>query len=84
MLEQAMAKLDAEMRQRELDGGDMTSLRQMKTMLAKLAMEIKTQKELFVASASMDMHKHSNPTPQVAKPMVEPHGRAPNGQAFQR
>lgn len=51
------------------------SLEQLKTDLARDAMKLRVQKELAAAE-----HQAS----QVATPAVEPPGRAPNGQAFQR
>lgn len=60
-----------------------TSLDNVKAKLADTAMKLRTQKELAAASQELDVHKHYNPA-QVATPAMEPNGRAPNGQAFQR
>ena len=54
------------------------SLSDVKADLAQTAMRLNTQKEL-AGMASKDYKP-----PQVAKPAVEPQGRAPNGQAFER
>jgi hypothetical protein len=60
------------------------SLDQIKSDLARDAAKLQLQRELAGAATAVDIHKHRNPTPQVATPAVEPPGRAPNGQAFQR
>lgn len=55
-----------------------------KGKLADTVMKLRTQKELALGAATVDLHKHRNPTPpQVASPAVEPPGRAPAGEAFQ-
>ena len=51
------------------------SLENVKAMLAKTAMTLAAQKQL----AGVEQR-----APQVARPVVEPPGRAPNGQAFQQ
>lgn len=51
------------------------SLNDAKTALAKATMELRLQRELAGADGK---------GPQVAEPAVEPEGRAPEGQAFQR
>lgn len=55
-----------------------------KVKLAETAMKLRTQRELAFANTAADLHKHRNPTPQVATPAVEPPGRAQPGQAFQQ
>ena len=55
-----------------------------KVRLAETAMKLRTQRELAFANTATDLHKHHNPTPQVATPAVEPPGRAQPGQAFQQ
>jgi hypothetical protein len=88
MLEQQLANLDAQIKAAELAGAQTMQMGDVKAMLAKVAMQLKTQKELFVGGAAMDMHKHANPaqqkSPQVAQAGTEPPGRAPNGQGFTR
>lgn len=59
-------------------------LNEVKAQLAETTMKLQTQKELAGASIGADLHKHKNPTPQVASPAIEPPGRAPDGEAFQR
>lgn len=58
------------------------SLDKLKAELTQTAMKLETQKDLFVAGTTLDVHKHRNPAPQVATPAVEPAGRAPDGEAF--
>ena len=60
------------------------TLEQIKGKLADTVLKLRTQKELALGSAALDIHKHRNPTPQVAAPAVEPAGRAPAGEAFQQ
>ena len=60
-----------------------TSLDEIKARLADTAMRLRTQKELAIGNARVDLHKHHNPTPpQVIAPAAEPPQRAPAGQAF--
>ena len=59
------------------------SLEDAKVQLARDAMKLNTQKQLAAAAGAMDIEKHYNP-PQVATPAMEPTGKAPDGQAFQR
>jgi len=58
-------------------------LEDVKGKLADTVMKLRTQKELALGTAAIDLHKHRNPQPQVATPAVEPPGRAPAGEAFQ-
>lgn len=59
------------------------TLEVVKGKLADTVMKLRTQKELALGATAVDLHKHRNPTPQVASPAVEPPGRAPAGEAFQ-
>ena len=59
------------------------TLEVVKGKLADTVMKLRTQKELALGTAAIDLHKHRNPSPQVAIPAIEPAGRAPNGEAFQ-
>lgn len=60
------------------------TLEQIKGKLAETVMKLRTQKELAIGSAQVGLHKHHNPVPQVATPAMEPPGRAPAGEAFQK
>ena len=51
--------------------------------LARDTMKLNVQRELASAAGAMDLHKTYNP-PQVASPAIEPKGRAPDGEAFQK
>jgi hypothetical protein len=86
-LKQAMSEADRvhekELKQMELQIQMMKfanerniSLESIKAVLAGKAMDLKVQKELA-------MNKTAS-VPQVAEPAVEPQGRAPDGEAFQR
>lgn len=59
------------------------SLDDAKVQLADTSMKLSVQKDLAMASHTMDLHKQRNPAPQVANPAIEPAGRAKPGQAFQ-
>lgn len=58
------------------------TLDEIKADLAKEASRQNLQRELAGATHAIDLHKHA--TPQVATPPIEPPGRAPAGEAFQR
>lgn len=76
-LEMMLAQMDANLTKMSEGGKQKVSFEDIKAMLAKTAMQLRTQKEL----AGM---KGDTAAPQVATPAVEPAGRAPNGQAFQK
>jgi len=86
-------QIDAELRMQELQvkreieilkysTQQKISLEEAKVQLARDSMKLNVQKELAAAAGAMDLHKHH--TPQIATPLVEPAGRAPDGQAYQR
>jgi hypothetical protein len=58
------------------------SLENVKAMLARTAMTLAAQKQLAGVGHAVDLQKHNNP--QVARPAVEPPGRAANGRAFEQ
>jgi hypothetical protein len=60
------------------------TLAEVKAQLAESAAKINLQRELALNDNAIDYHKHENPSPDVLTPPVEPAGRAPNGQAFER
>ena len=73
-LELMLAAIDAELDTKQQAGDRAISLDDVKGMLAATVMKLRTQKELAFS-----------PKPkQVASPAIEPRGRAPAGQAFQR
>ena len=72
LIEKAM---DAELALRQQGGDRAMSLDEIKAMLAKTVLQLRTQKELSVMGARAK---------QLSKPPTEPAGRAPAGQAFQR
>ena len=49
-----------------------------KAELAKVAMQLQTERDLNASNNAIDLHKHHNPSPQ---PAVQVPGRAGNGQA---
>lgn len=75
-------KLKRELAMMDYANKHQLSLEQVKAKLAETTMKINAQKELSLASMTLDAHKHHNPSPQVIAPPTEPAGRAPDGQAF--
>lgn len=75
MLEQWMAQVDAQLKSAELAGEQSMSLANIKQLLAREAMKLRTTKELAYAKA---------PASVMPKPPIEPQGRAPNGMSYQR
>lgn len=73
-----IARLEQQVEMAKADGKNAVDLEKIKAILAESAMELKTQKELAVASHYADIR-----SAQVATPPTEPPGRAPNGQAYQ-
>lgn len=80
----ALAMIAEQMQSTELSSVERQVLEKIKSDLAKTAMSLNVQQDLSLASHRVDLHK-STPAaiPQVIKPMAEPAGRAPAGQAFQ-
>lgn len=76
----AELQLKKELAMMEYASTHQLSLDEIKASLAKESMRLNVQRELSSATLALDAHKHY--TPQVAKPAVEPYGRASNGQAF--
>jgi len=58
------------------------SLENVKAMLARTAMTLAAQKQLAGMERAVVKPRYNNP--QVARPAVEPPGRAPNGRAFEQ
>lgn len=88
----AVAVIDERMKSTELTSVERQTLNKIKAELAGKSMSLNVQQQLSreamaqaddhtAAQHRVDLHKHRNP-PQVARPAVEPKGRAPAGQAF--
>lgn len=75
-LRREVAQFDYQAKLLQYASQEKMSLEQAKKDLAKTSMELATQKELFFAKGGA--------APQVAEPSVEPVGRAPEGEAFQK
>jgi uncharacterized protein YdbL (DUF1318 family) len=77
MAEAKMREIEAKRELAMLDYANkhQISLENVKAMLAKTAMTLAAQKQLAGVKGK---------APQVAQPAVEPPGRAPNGQRFQK
>jgi len=73
--EQLMKQMDFQMKTMEFAQQRQLQLDDVKAQLAGITMKLATQKELSAAKT---------PAPQVATPMIEPAGRAPAGEAFQK
>ncbi len=76
-MEMLLATLDQELAEAELSGRQMIEADKIKGMLAQATMRLTTQARLANAAGV-------SAAPQVAVPAIEPAGRAPNGQAFQK
>lgn len=70
--QQALVKIQAEL-QKSLDSN--------KTSLATTSMKLNVTKDLAVADHFSELHRHHNPSPVIA-PVIEPPGRADDGQSF--
>ncbi len=72
---EGLAMLQKDIAMMELAESSKLSLEEIKASLAETSAKLNTQKEIAFNNGS---------GPQVIKPAVEPPGRAPNGEAFQR
>jgi hypothetical protein len=79
-LKEVLKGVDARLAQAELSSEERQHLETQKVLLAKTSLQLKTQQDLFVGGAMIDVHKHH--TPQVATPGTEPPQHAPEGEAF--
>lgn len=75
-LKREIAYLENQTAMAKLSSEERKALEAHKAMLAGKAMDLSTQKELFFAKGGA--------APQVAEPRMEPVGRAPDGEAFQK
>lgn len=75
-LRREIAQFDYQAKLLQYSTQERVSLAQAKKDLAEKSMELATQKELFFSKGGA--------APQVAEPSVEPVGRAPEGQAYQK
>jgi len=89
--ELVIAQLEQQVEMAKATGQKSVDFEQIKAMLAKTVMDVKskkadtdaklkTQRELSTAAMSLDLHKSAK---QVAAPPTEPAGKAPKGRAFQ-
>lgn len=82
-LEQRLAEIDARLTVEGISSRERSDLEKQKVLLAKTTLELRTQTELSLGAHAIDMHKHFNPSPQVALTGMEPVGRAEPGRAFE-
>lgn len=75
-LRREIAQFDYQAKLLQYSTQERVSLAQAKKDLAEKSMELATQKELFFSKGGA--------APQVAEPSVEPVGRAPEGEAYQK
>jgi hypothetical protein len=75
-LRREIAQFDYQAKLLEYSNQRQMSLENAKKDLAKTSMELATQKELFFSKGGA--------APQVAEPSIEPVGRAPEGEAYQK
>ena len=81
-LQEVLKGIDARLAMAELTSEERRHLETQRVALARVTMQLKTQADLAVGGAMVDVHKHRNPSPQVAPAAAEPPQRAPAGQAF--
>lgn len=88
----AISVIDERMKSTELTSAERQTLDKIKAQLAGKSMDLTTQTTLSreamaqasdhaTAKHAVDVFKHRT-APQVARPSIEPAGRAPNGEAF--
>ena len=75
-----LATIDERLADKTLGSDERKTLETLKAGLAKVVMQLNTQKQLSREGGNREMTKHV--TPQAAKPAVEPAGRAQPGKAF--
>jgi hypothetical protein len=83
-MEQRLAEIDVRLGMETLSSEERRDLEKQKVLLAKTTLELRTQTELSLGAHAIDLHKHRNPSPQVAPTGMEPVGRAAPGSAFQQ
>ncbi len=83
-IEALQVQIDAQLANAKIGSVERQNLENAKKGLTETVLKLNTQKDLALGSAVADLHKHRNPSPQVATPGTEPPGRAPAGQAFQK
>lgn len=76
----AIAVIDERMKSTQLTSGERSTLAKIKAELAQTSAKLAVTKDLAVASHAVDLHKNK----QIITPVIEPPGRAPDGQSFQK
>lgn len=66
----------------KVQGAKEISFSELQAMLAETVIKVRAQRQLSAADHVVDLHKHA--TTPLLKPPVEPPGRAPAGQSFER
>ena len=80
-----IAAIDERMNSTQLTSEERQNLEKIKATLMTKVIEVRAQKELTRDAQVLDLHKHTQERKDIiSKPVVEPAGRAPNGQAFPR
>jgi hypothetical protein len=82
-LKRWIAETDAQLATANLSADERTHLDDIKATLTGIALKLRTQTDLSIGAHAVDIHKFRN-APQVISPVIEPQGRAPAGQAFQK
>jgi hypothetical protein len=75
MLQQSIAQVEAQLEGAKLTAEERTAFQTIKAAIMRDAMKLRTQRELSIGARQVQ---------QVALPAMEPQGRAPAGEAFQR
>jgi hypothetical protein len=78
--ELVIAAINERMQSTQLSSGERQNLDKIKSTLAQTAAKLEVTKDLAVASHTVDLHKNK----QAMAPVIEPVGRAPAGQSWQK
>lgn len=76
----AVAVINERMKSTELTSGERNTLAKIKAELAQTSAKLSLTKDLATAGHVVDLHKNK----QVMQPVIEPAGKAPKGQAWQK
>lgn len=77
-----IASINERMQSTQLTSSERQNLDKIKATLAQTSAKLNVTKDLAVADHTVNLHKHRTPQPMAQ--VIEPIGRAPNGEAWQK
>lgn len=80
-MQMAIQMITEKMQSADLTAAEQSALNKIKSDLAQTSMKLSVTKDLALADHTSELHRHHNPSPVMA-PVIEPAGRADNGQSF--